>query len=106
VRESEFANAQNAAGVPERIRTQWNNILRGEKLGPNQREDFVNRSHKLFQSQLGSQTNLENEFRGIAERYGIRPEDVVIDYAKELRSGGVMSEKKRMKFDAQGNPVE
>ncbi len=41
VRESEFANAQNATGVNERVRNIWNRILSGERLAPEQRADFL-----------------------------------------------------------------
>jgi len=96
VRESEFANAENAAGVPERIRTMWNRSLQGEKLGPDQRKDFVDRANRLFKSQMQSQEKLESEYRGLAERHKIDPRDVIVDF----RSGT-----RRLKFDAQGNPI-
>lgn len=48
VRESEFATAENAASVPERVRNVFNKILSGEKLAPEQRKDFVNRANQLF----------------------------------------------------------
>jgi hypothetical protein len=51
VRETEFANAQNAAGVPDQIRNQYNNILSGERLNPNQRTDFIRQARELAKSQ-------------------------------------------------------
>lgn len=51
VRESEFATAENAAGVPDRVRNQWNKIFNGEKLGPDQRADFLGQTQALFTSQ-------------------------------------------------------
>ena len=51
VRETEFANAQNAAGVPDQIRNQYNKILSGERLNPNQRADFIRQARELAKSQ-------------------------------------------------------
>lgn len=50
VREGEFATAQNAAGVPQRVQALYNNVLRGERLTPEQRKDFVGRAGKLYNS--------------------------------------------------------
>ena len=51
VREGEFATAQNAAGVPDRIRAQYNAAMSGQKLAPAQREDFLNQAKNLARSQ-------------------------------------------------------
>jgi len=58
VRETEFANAQNAAGVPDQIRNMYNRALRGERLGEAQRDDFVNSAKKLVVSQKAQLDNL------------------------------------------------
>ena len=51
VRESEFATAQNAAGVPEQIRSQWKRLRNGERLSENQRADFLGQTQALFNAQ-------------------------------------------------------
>lgn len=48
VREGEFANAQNAAGVPEQIRALYNRMRTGERLSADQRKDFVNRARGIY----------------------------------------------------------
>ena len=99
VRESEFATAQNAAGVPERIRNAWNKIQYGTRLGPpseeekalfgdqsredakseaeteleGQREDFVNTARDLFNSQVDVQQDRQDENRRTAEAFGLDP---------------------------------
>lgn len=80
VRESEFATAQNAAGVPERIRAQFNRVLSGERLGDVQRADFADTANRLFASQTEKQVALEESFRNIAINSNIDPEDVIIDF--------------------------
>lgn len=47
VREGEFANAQNAAGVPDRIRNLFNNWSKGQRLDEKQRQDFVTQAKKI-----------------------------------------------------------
>lgn len=80
VREGEFATAANAAGVPERIRGQFNRILSGERLTPAQRTDFIKTADGIFETQLNTQRELEKNFRGLAGRQNIDPADVVIDF--------------------------
>lgn len=51
VREGEFATAQNAAGVPDRLRAMYNNVANGQRMTPEQRADFVGRSEALYSAQ-------------------------------------------------------
>lgn len=107
VRESEFATAANAAGVPDRIKNTFNRVLSGERLAPEQRKDFLTQAERIFDSQIQSQTLLEKVFGDIAERAGMKKEDVAIDLLGEFRSqqGGGKGGGKTLKFDAQGNPI-
>ena len=83
VRESEYANAENAAGVPDQIRQQWNKVLSGEKLSQSQRDDFVQSAGVLFDSQLTNQEEIANRYKSLANNYGVSHENVV----PKLRSG-------------------
>ena len=85
VRESEFATAQNAAGVPDRIRNIWNRVLRGERLGTDQRADFVSRAEALFDSQLRFQEANVERFSGLAIAFDLDPENVVSDLTQGLQ---------------------
>ena len=80
VREGEFATAQNAAGVPDRIRNLYNRLLSGERLNPAQREDFVSQARGLFQRQERQYQAIQNQYRDIAERAGLDVRNVIIDY--------------------------
>lgn len=66
VKETEFANAQNAAGVPERIRNTWNKALSGERLAPNQRKDFIRSAQRLFSAQESAYNELAAQYEGLA----------------------------------------
>ena len=85
VRESEFATAQNAGSVPDRIRGQYNRVISGERLSSAQRQDFLQQSSKLLAAQIKKQQQLERQYQGIAERARIDPRDVVVDYLGPLR---------------------
>lgn len=80
VRESEFATAENTAGIPERIWRTYNRALTGERLSQSQRDEFVSAANILFDTQLVSQERLQSEFTGIAERANINPKDVIVDF--------------------------
>ena len=84
VRETEFANAQNAAGVPDQIRNMYNRALRGERLGEAQRDDFVNSAKKLVVSQKGQLDNLNKQYTDIATSYQLDPTKIIVDPFKTL----------------------
>jgi len=101
VREGEFATAQSAAGVPDRVRSFYNRVVSGERLAENQRIDFIKQSENIFASQIKSQLLLEDQFRGISKRSGMNPGDVVVDFIGDFRSGVVTHQN-----DAGGDGVE
>ena len=77
VREGEFATAAASAGIPDRIRAQYNKIVKGERLAPPQRADFVNRGYKLYQAQADQYQGLEDRYRTVSKDYGLNPDRVV-----------------------------
>jgi len=83
VRESEFATAQNATNLPGRLGAAAQRVITGERMLPEQRQDFVDTANRLFQAQKLKQIQLEGSFRDIAERQGITVDDVIIDFIGE-----------------------
>lgn len=79
VREQEFANAQNAAGVPERVRAAYNNALRGERLTDATRADFTDRAGRLFTRAQSTAEQTRQMFGNIAQQYGFSPDRVAPD---------------------------
>lgn len=79
VRESEFATAQNSAGVPDRIRGMYNRVLSGQRLAPDQRKDFMDRAKKLYVSQSEIQKSTIDKYTQLAEKFGVDPQDVITD---------------------------
>lgn len=78
VREQEFANAQNAAGVPDRVRAAWNKALNGQRLSGPQRQDFINQAYKLYKGQKNRhETTVKRRYKDMAQRWDVNPDDVV-----------------------------
>lgn len=76
VRESEFATAKNAAGVPERIRNLYNKALKGDQLGPEQRKMFIGQADKLYKSALEQESVVRNGIDRIAKGYGLNTSNI------------------------------
>lgn len=79
VREGEFASAQNAGSIPERIRAQYNGIIAGEKLTSNQRNDFVKRAGSIYQSSNAQHRKRVGTYTDLAQKVGADPTQVVLD---------------------------
>ena len=79
VRESEFATASNAAGVPDRIRNIYNRVLNGERLAENQRGDFVDRAGKLYEGMTSQHKQRVTNFEKLSRSYNLNPDNVLLD---------------------------
>lgn len=77
VKEGEFANAQNAGGVPEKIQAQYNSIVNGERLAPSQRADFLKQAKALHDVHKKRYDQQAERYRTLAKRQGASPDDVV-----------------------------
>lgn len=77
VREGEFANAEKAAGVPERVLNHYNRVLKGERLAPEQRADFVRQAEKLYGVHRKQYAEQVARYRGLAQKRGADPDDVI-----------------------------
>jgi hypothetical protein len=88
VREGEYATAQNAAGVPDRIRQQWNALVDGNRLSPGVRGDMYKQAQAQFGVIEKQHSELEGRYRELATRQGLDPANVVID----LRGGVKMED--------------
>lgn len=84
VREGEAASAQNAAGIPERIRNAYNNLLSGERLSPEQRADMANTAITLYKSRANNYNSLANTYRGLLSKAGANPDEQGVTLAPSL----------------------
>ncbi|MBL4591254.1 MAG: hypothetical protein JKY96_04775 [Phycisphaerales bacterium] len=77
VRETEFATAENASGVSEKIRGLWNKTLRGERLTPEGRANLAQAAQGLYERSAHYQQALNDRFTGIAGHHEINSESVI-----------------------------
>lgn len=82
VREQEFANAQNAGGVPDRVRAQYNKVLNGERLSESMRDDFITKARQIYggQSKRHEKT-VKARYEKLAKDLNVDPKYVVSDYS-------------------------
>ena len=78
VREGEFATAENAGGVPDRIRTTYSKLLNGERLTEKQRAMFVSEATKLMNKATEINNKRVNDYVNLGKRYGLEREDIAI----------------------------
>lgn len=77
VREGEFANAQNSAGVPDQIKNIYNKIQSGQRLNPSQRADFKRQAANQFNSHIKTQKELSKFYESQAKQRGLDPQDII-----------------------------
>jgi hypothetical protein len=79
VRETEYATAENARGVPDHVANIWNKLRDGVRLTPEQRADFISQSDTLANSQAQRTKQVLEQYKGISERLGVDTRNVVLD---------------------------
>src|SRR4029453_4273865 len=81
VREGEYATTQKGGKIPERITAVYNRVVKGEKLAPNVRAQFVEEASKIYRQSEADHEKIRNIYRGIASRSNLDPDNVVVDYS-------------------------
>lgn len=76
VREGEFATAQNAAGVPERIMNIYNKVVSGERLNAGQRKAFKGQAEKLYQTAAEQEKTVRQGIERISKGYGLNTANI------------------------------
>ena len=91
VREGEFANAQNTAGVPDQIRNAYNKALNGTRLNANQRRQMAQSAAQIYTKRRETYNAKAEEYRSYAGDYGVSADRVARRYIPDRRaqaSGG------------------
>lgn len=86
VRDSEFATAENAGGVPAKILNTYNKVFSGERLAPEQRADFVDRATRLYRQQEAYFKGAVDQYSKLAEAYGFDPTRIVGTWSNNIPS--------------------
>lgn len=80
VREGEFANAQNAGGVDQRVAAMYNRVLRGERLTDEQRMDFIRSATSQYAAHKSQFQRHAQNYMRLAQQSGLDPSRVVMGY--------------------------
>jgi hypothetical protein len=81
VRESEFATAAASGSFGERIQGLAQRVISGQRLPPDLRTDFIREADSIYTSQKDGADRLEKQYRDIAKRNNLNPENVIVNYA-------------------------
>lgn len=73
VREGEYATAQNSGSIPERVRAAYNKALKGERLDPKVRTDFVGAAERAYNAVQVRRNGLTMKYQDRAKRMGVDP---------------------------------
>ena len=87
VREGEFATAQNAAGVPERIMNIYNKVATGQRLSPSQRESFKGQAKGLYSSALEGEKTVRTGLERISKGYGLNTNNIFYSATEQAPAG-------------------
>lgn len=81
VREGEFATAQNAAGVPDRVLNLYNRVLSGQRLNPDQRASFKNQAGQLYNAAQKQEQVVRTGITRIGTAMGLNPQNIFYEAA-------------------------
>jgi hypothetical protein len=86
VREGEYATAQNAASIPERVRNAYNRSIDGPFLTPEQRTRFVAEAETALRAQRDTFRPVFDRYRRMAESGGIAMDGVLYNPFEEMEA--------------------
>lgn len=90
VREGEFATAEQAGGIPDTVVNLYNKAWSGERLTPQQREQFVRAAEAQYGNTVKNLEAVNTRYGGLANEYGV-PTDRFVEKPKAyepLKIGG------------------
>jgi hypothetical protein len=79
VREGEFATAQNAAGIPDRVVNLYNKALTGNGLNETQRKNIRAQADSLFTKTAADERRVRDGISRIATNYGLNTDNIFIE---------------------------
>lgn len=78
VREGEQASAENAGGVPAKVRQIYNKVMNGEKFPDYLRQEFVSGAEKIYKASLIHQQTMIKGYNKIIQNQGLNPDNVFV----------------------------
>ncbi len=109
VREGEFATAQNAGGIPDRVVNMYNRAINGTRLNDQQRKNFVGEAKKVYKAQTESLDTTRKTYTDLGTRYGLDVRNIVTDFAPvtetQIGAPGPTAAPARVTSDAEYNSL-
>lgn len=93
VREGEYATAEQAGSVPERVVAMYNKALNGERLASTVRQDFVSQANNVYKSESGLYRKKRANYQNLATRAKVDAIDVVGDEIEIIPEGTTATNK-------------
>lgn len=87
VRETEFATAENAGGVPETVRNAYNKLISGGRLTPEIKREFASAATSMYNSRLSGYNAFAQDYRGLIEAEGADPDAQGVRLAEPITFG-------------------
>jgi hypothetical protein len=84
VKEGEYATAENARGVPETVKAQYNKTINGQRLAARQRTEFVQSAGDLVKSQQEQFETQKKYYTDVSNQYRINPANIIYDPYADL----------------------
>ena len=78
VREGEFATAQNAAGIPDRILNLYNKARTGQRLGEKQVQEFKSQAKALMNASQVREKEIRDGLSTVIGNYKLNPDNVFV----------------------------
>ncbi|MBR0668267.1 cell wall hydrolase [Roseomonas hellenica] len=87
VRESEFAMAAQTGSFGERVQGAVQRVLSGERLPSDVRQNFLGEARNILRTRQEEADTLADNYRELARRNSLRPEDVVMPFGTQRAPG-------------------
>lgn len=80
VRESEFATGKAAGGLPDFLEASYKSATTGEKLSSDVRAKILAQAEEIYQQAEQDYASVEGQYKGISERSGVDPRNVIVNF--------------------------
>ncbi len=77
MRETEYANAERAIALADKVGSLGTRIVQGQRLSPTQRKDMVNTARALRAEAMARYGALANSYEELAGSFGMNPKTIV-----------------------------
>ena len=94
VREGEYATAENAGGVPEKLMNTYNKLLTGQTLSPKVRLEYQSQAGSMYNAALEGESAVRNGIERIAKKRGLDAGQIFYEAAPQRAATKAPEQKK------------